>query len=160
MVLVWVGCCGVLGVALLIMAGGWINLGAANVTPPPLPQASVHQGHAQPTTKAERTSGPARRADSADDVLAKTQFVQKYKHDLPEITHGHTDKGLATHGVDLCRRIADPHETITDMVYVFMNEYHNHPGPVTADAAKHTISLALQEICPNLLPQWKAKPAL
>lgn len=158
MVIVWVVCLGVLGSALLIMIGGWANLFTADVTPQSLPEQ--HQVHA-PTTPAEPVSKPVgRKAVTAEEVLRDTQFVQEYKRDQRAIATGHSDKGLAMHGIDICNRVADRKHTVTDMVRVFMEDYHNHPGPVTAQAAKQTFALALQDICPDLTDEWKAKPAL
>lgn len=144
----------VITAAAVIAFNSWGDTGTAATVPPQRPAAVS----ASPTAPVVQPL--SQRANTPEDVLAKTAFVRRYKVDEKVIASGHSDKNLAAHGIGVCAMIANDDVTITDMVYRFMDEWHHHPGPVTPDAAQHVFGLALQEICPQLLPKWKVKRAL
>ena len=157
--IVWLVCGSILLFAVFIMLAGPLNLYTADVTPPPLP--SAHEGHATAPTQKPAAKPLAARAMDVAGVLKDTQFVQRYKREQPGVAKGHSDENLASHGVALCAYIADDRVSVTDMVYTYMNDWHHHPGYKDGpQQANHTISLALQEICPALVPKWKAKRPL
>jgi hypothetical protein len=136
---------------------------------------------AQPTQRAEPSASPEpretleateetspdpgidwRAKDAPAQVLAKTKFVARYKNDQAPITRKHPDlgtpdKGLANHGVELCRMIADPNVTLFHVYERFKYSFHDHLGPVNVEGSLLTARLAVAEICPELKPELDRK---